>query len=522
MGAALPLLTSAAVDGVPGGRFATASAAASAARQLGAVVGIAILVVIFGTHEGPALIHALRQGWDFSAICFAFVAVGALLLGGKPCGRRRSIVGGTRSMTFFRADGGPHKVATAPEDDPVLVDQVSILADIPDTALTPVDLRAGDWLFHAGDVGDAMYIVVRGKLEVHVGDHIVAQLGQGDVVGELALLTGEPRNASVRARRDSRLLELDKDRFAEVALLEPKVPLAVARTLARRLQRVEAPALETGPARVLAVVGADSEVPLAEVSAALTSELGRYLRTVDPGRIDAGGLERAEEQFDRVVLTAPANDPEWRDFCIRVADRVIVVASPHPPPTSLVSALRAECDLVMVGAPPRSALAAWYDALSPLSMHVLDPAQTVADNLRPLAARLLGRSLGLVLSGGGARAMCHLGVIDVLEEANIHIDRIAGTSAGALLGAMYATGYDAKELDAVIYEEFVRHNPHSDYTFPRYSLTRGQKTKAGLERHFGDLVIEELPREFRCACVDLLQRKLFIHRRGLIVTIQVP
>jgi predicted acylesterase/phospholipase RssA len=113
--------------------------------------------------------------------------------------------------------------------------------------------------------------------------------------------------------------------------------------------------------------------------------------------------------------------------------------------------------------------------------------------------------------------MCHLGVIDVLEEANIHIDRIAGTSAGALLGAMYATGYNAKELDAVIYEEFVRHNPHSDYTFPRYSLTRGNKTKAGLIRHFGDLVIEELPREFRCASVDLLQRKLFIHKRGLVV-----
>ena len=44
--------------------------------------------------------------------------------------------------------------------------------------------------------------------------------------------------------------------------------------------------------------------------------------------------------------------------------------------------------------------------------------------------------------------MCHLGVIDVLENAGIHIDRIAGTSAGALLGAMYATGYDAEELDA--------------------------------------------------------------------------
>lgn len=105
----------------------------------------------------------------------------------------------------------------------------------------------------------------------------------------------------------------------------------------------------------------------------------------------------------------------------------------------------------------------------------------------------------------------------MLEEAGIHVDRIAGTSAGALLGAMYAAGWDAKELDAVIYEEFVRHNPHSDYTFPRYGLTRGQKTQTGLARLFGDAVIEELPREFRCASVDLLRRELIIHRRGPVV-----
>lgn len=517
VGAALPLLTSAAVAGVPGGRFATASAAASASRQLGAVIGISILVVIFGNHQGSALVQALRHGWDFSAICFGVVAVGALLLGPDPEDGDGSLVKWKEELDLVSDDSVPRKPAQASEDNPGPVDQVSILDDIPDTALVPVELQAGDWLFHAGDEGDAMYIVVQGRLEVHIGERVVAQLGPGDIVGELALLTGQPRSASLRARRDSRLLELDKDRFDEVALLEPKVPLAVARTLARRLQRVEAPALETDPARVLAIVGAEGQVPLAAVSASLVSALGVHLRTIDPGRIDAEGLERAEEQFDRVVLTASDEDLEWRDFCVRVADRVIVVARPDHPPTRSVIGLPRGTDLVMAGTPPRSVVTAWYDALDPVSMHVLDPAQTVDDSLRALAARLLGRSVGLVLSGGGARAMCHLGVIEVLQEAKIHVDRIAGTSAGALLGALYATGYDANELDAVIYEEFVRHNPHGDYTFPRYSLTRGQKTQAGLIRHFGDVVIEELPREFRCASVDLLRRELIIHRRGSIV-----
>jgi predicted acylesterase/phospholipase RssA len=113
--------------------------------------------------------------------------------------------------------------------------------------------------------------------------------------------------------------------------------------------------------------------------------------------------------------------------------------------------------------------------------------------------------------------MCHLGVIEVLEDAGVHVDRVAGTSAGALFGALYAAGYDAKELDAAVYEEFVRHNPHGDYTFPRYGLIRGRKSQTALTRYFGDLVIEELPREFRCASVDLVRRQRIFHRRGPVV-----
>lgn len=54
--------------------------------------------------------------------------------------------------------------------------------------------------------------------------------------------------------------------------------------------------------------------------------------------------------------------------------------------------------------------------------------------------------IGLVLSGGGARGIGHIGVLKALEELDVHIDVIAGTSAGALVGAMYARGYRSQEL----------------------------------------------------------------------------
>ena len=57
--------------------------------------------------------------------------------------------------------------------------------------------------------------------------------------------------------------------------------------------------------------------------------------------------------------------------------------------------------------------------------------------------------VGLVLSGGGANGLAHIGVLKVLEEAGVRIDYIGGTSMGAMVGAMYAAGYKAKELDSI-------------------------------------------------------------------------
>ena len=57
------------------------------------------------------------------------------------------------------------------------------------------------------------------------------------------------------------------------------------------------------------------------------------------------------------------------------------------------------------------------------------------------------QSIGLVLSGGGANGIAHVGVIKALEENNIPIDYITGTSAGALVGAMYASGFTPNQIE---------------------------------------------------------------------------
>ena len=90
--------------------------------------------------------------------------------------------------------------------------------------------------------------------------------------------------------------------------------------------------------------------------------------------------------------------------------------------------------------------------------------------------------VGLVLSGGGAKGLAHIGALKVIEEAGVEIDYIGGTSMGAIVGALYASGYSATELDSIFrntdFTSLIQDNlPRSAKTFyekedsERYALT---------------------------------------------------
>ncbi len=90
--------------------------------------------------------------------------------------------------------------------------------------------------------------------------------------------------------------------------------------------------------------------------------------------------------------------------------------------------------------------------------------------------------VGLVLSGGGAKGLAHIGVLEIIEEAGVRIDFIGGTSMGAIIGGLYASGYTARELDSIFqvidFEGLIQDNlPRSAKTFyekedaEKYALT---------------------------------------------------
>lgn len=525
VGATLPLLGSAALARVPkGGSYATASAVVSSCRQLGAVIGIALLVVLIGTPARGEAAEALRRGWVMAAICFVAVAIGALFLGRtgqvtadpvdvkhppklEPRSRATAVARHEQVLAVGRDDDVLETLPLFAGLDP------EALADLRDSA-EEIEVTAGSYLFQAGDAADSLYVVRNGRLQAVQQGVAIRELGRGEVIGELGLLTGAPRSAAIRAVRDSTLVRLTKAQFDKIA--DARVLGALVRELATRLHQLPPPTSSnlTSCDVVVAVVGVDTDAPVTMVAHELVHLLSGYVRAVRPGRVDREGLERAERAADKVVLQAQVDDAEWRDFCLRVADRIVLVSGNPAPPADPLPDRATGADLLLAGPPAsREHRRAWEELITPRSVLTVH-ADGSAEDLRPLAARIVGRSIGLVLGGGGARAFAHLGVLEELEAAGVVVDRFAGTSMGAIVAALAASGLDAAGVDAYVYEYFIRTNPIRDYTVPVKGLTRGRRIPALLRRAYGERLIEELPKEFRCVSVDLLGRRTVVHRRG--------
>ena len=550
VGATLPVLGSAALAGLAkGGSYATGSAVVSTTRQFGAVIGVGVLVLLIGKPEHGVAGEALRRGWTLAAVCFIAVSIAALFLGNTRNGPDQVLESEAEPELAPRFDPDPDQ-AVEPEPAPaprfaprtpqqvaapveaLVSDEADLLGHLPLFAgldavtleelahhVEEVELEAGSFLFHAGDTSDSLYVIRRGRLQVCQKDIVLRELGRGDVVGELELFLDVPRSASIRALRDCRLVRLTKAQFDQIA--DRHVLAAMVRVLATRLHEAPPPAVppRPSPEAVVSVIGVGADAPVRPVAAALLTALSERLGAVDPGRVDRDGLDRAERVADKVVLHASVTDADWRDFCVRVADRIVLVADDPSPHAAQLPERGVGADLVLAGpTASREHRRLWEELLTPRSVHVVRQ-QCRLDDLRPLAARIAGRSIGLVLGGGGARAFAHLGVIEELEAAGVTVDRLAGTEFGAVIAALAASGLDAADVDAQVYEYFIRHNPMSDYTVPIKGLVRGRRAQALLRQAFGDRLVEELPKQFRCVSVDLLSRRAVVHRRGPLVDV---
>jgi NTE family protein/lysophospholipid hydrolase len=411
-------------------------------------------------------------------------------------------------------------------------------------------LSHGEILFNQGDPGDSMYIVVNGRLRIvamlsNGDERELDEIGSGDIVGEFGLITGDPRTATVYAIRETNLVKMTQPVFTRLLERHPQAMIQITRKIiSRHPSSLRVSATDSISAFNVALVPAGQDVPLDAFAKQLAECLEKSSRVLllSSARLDQlyGHQGAAQtplddpttpvldswmsEQETRYQYIFYAADPIWTTWtrrCLRQADRILIVGKsggdPAPGPVELglqSLEISARTELVLLHSPSVTRPAGTSEWLSQRQVHAHHQVREKdVSHIQRLARRLTGQTIGLVLSGGAARGFAHLGVFRALDELDIQIDFIGGTSMGALMGAGYAMGLSYEGM-VELASKFANPRGILDYTLPLVSLMASKKITRFLIELCGDLTIEDLWLPYFCVSSNLSRAEPVIHQEG--------
>lgn len=414
-----------------------------------------------------------------------------------------------------------------------------------------IELRSGDVLFEQDTPGDSVYLVVRGRMRVASrgidgSRRPLIEVGRNETVGEIALFTEHRRTATVIALRDSLLLQLSREDFAELSRDWPGFSLEISKRVVDRLSRamLGLPPL-THKATILTMVathnGVDIEGFTHQLVAALepfgavlrldARNFRKHLETAGIGERYgdhshnniAAWMDELENEYRFVICQGTTASTQWTRRCVRIADKVILVGDEDT--SEVAHALnqqtfqKARVDVEFVRLHPQSAKHA-------TNTHGLLASRQVArhhhvclsarEDVERLGRFLAGKATGLVLAGGGARGFAHIGVIKALHEAGVPIDSVGGTSIGAIIGGLLAMGLSNQQIHDRVYQAFVKERPLSDYTVPVVAMLKGTRLDNLLQKYFVTERVEDLWLNFFCVSASITTNETIVHDSGVL------
>jgi predicted acylesterase/phospholipase RssA/CRP-like cAMP-binding protein len=417
-----------------------------------------------------------------------------------------------------------------------------------------ITLEAGQTLFTQGVPGTTMCIVVHGRLRIVYQDALGndRQIGEatvGDTIGEFALLTDELRSATVTAVRESSVVQLSREVFYDLIERYPKAMISITQNMIRRQQRAQniGTTKRKNSALTVALIPLHGSLSaefiqgllsgLSSVGSAILLDTERFDREfgiqgaadIDPdepmGAVVAGWLSGLEREFDTLLYVGTPEWTPWTRRCIRQADRVYLLADATQPPdvSRLEQGIQAESpnlmpELVLLHPPETTFPSNTKRWLSPRKLKAWHHIRLAdAMHYRRLARRMTGNALGMVLSGGAARGFVHMGVLRALEELNVELDLIGGTSMGALLGATYLLNRNYRAAVAVT-GKFASSKALFDYTLPFLSVMTSRKVSSVYRHIFGDAQIEDFWLPFFAISSNMSRAVQVTHTLGSVRT----
>ena len=404
-------------------------------------------------------------------------------------------------------------------------DCVRSLAEVVSWSTIP----GGNTLFSQGEPSTEIYITSSGLLGAYTRNNfgeetLVGRIGSGELIGEMGCVAGEPRSATIRALRTSQVLAVSWEAIEPLARAHPSLMLSLCRTVIGRLRGVMEGKRPQIGLRTFCLLphGEDQQVR------AFVDDLVIEFCKLGPSFLvtkemchdyTTDQLLALEASHDYVLYLAENDKTPWSKLCLNQADSVLIITQGQeaPLPIEPFSDVSAEISTNLVLLWPGKILPGktgpWLDRLRPRAHYHV---RSFSDVGR--AARLLtGKGLGIVLAGGGARGLAHVGVMRAFAEHGIEVDAVVGTSIGALVGSSIAMEWDYPTSRAKAHQ-FSRRHPLWELVPPLRSLLSGRNLRNSLEHWYGETEIEETPIPYACVSTSLNTSGASVHLRGKLKT----
>jgi NTE family protein/lysophospholipid hydrolase len=411
---------------------------------------------------------------------------------------------------------------------------------------------ANTLLYQKGVTSTELCIVVDGRFQVAKmvdGERIMLDvIGRGETIGEIGVLCDTVRMVDIMAVRDSIVARLSRESFEKILLSFPlEINRAFSKNIAARLshKKTNAREIETF---TIALVVLSPAIVAREIAECLATELKHNGSTsvVDSEMIDRafGRKATAQTDFNHVGNNALLHwlaeweiahknviyvvDPEinnWTLRCLREADHIIFVSDANDSPAigqfetqilkEIEIASKKKTLLIMHNPLQQVPMGTseWLQ-MRKMGMHHHVRYQNASDFGR-VARFLIGKAVGLVLGGGGARGFAHVGILRALEELKIPIDLIGGNSMGAIIAAQSALQWNHNDM---IKRTLQLCMGGDNFTLPIISLLSGKKMSRGLYDMFGEIQIDDLWHHFYTISCNISRATVVTHDSGSLLT----
>lgn len=404
------------------------------------------------------------------------------------------------------------------------------------------DLKRNEVLYNKGEVTSEFYIISTGTLEIFLpldasnrSELVIDVMRKGDTLGIVSIFEKMPHSFSARARGDVKLLVINEENLNQIMEKIPKFNLIITRVLSRRLKLVNSQnERKVVESIVISVYSKENEdlgskyaVELAEYILNESSKKAIVLRInkTNKNPIKASSklknisypslseilneLNKYIYSYNIIILDLPVHDFEITKKLLEESEycHYLTYSVENPEKEFLKS--------YALSLPPGKSEFFKYTRISRIS----GPGEFNTLTKR-IAREISEARLGLALGGGAAFGLAQIGVLKVLERENITIDMVSGTSIGSLIGAIWASGVSAKDIEKStdeINSIFTMMKLMDFSIIPKKGLIPGNNIRKFLEKFLGKKTFQDMKVRLKVIACDINSRNEIVLQEGNVV-----